>query len=74
MVTKYTNKCLNAAMLSFLKKTFERLLDNQDCALIEFNAEEDHVHLLIEVHPSIEPAKMINSLKTTSSRLQQFPL
>jgi putative transposase len=56
-------------MLSFLKKTFERLLDNQDCALIEFNAEEDHVHLLIEVHPSIQPAKMINSLKTTSSRL-----
>lgn len=69
LVTKYRNKCFNAEMLSFLKNTFNRLLSNQDCSLLEFNGEQDHVHLLLEVHPSIEPAKLINSLKTTSSRL-----
>ncbi len=52
-----------------MKDTFGRLLDNQDCSLLEFNGEKDHVHLLLEVHPSIEPAKLVNSLKTTSSRL-----
>jgi len=69
LVTKYRNKCFNLEMLSFLKKTVERLLSNQDCSLLEFNGEGDHVHLLLEVHPSIEPARLVNSLKTTSSRL-----
>lgn len=69
LVTKYRNKCLNKDMIGFLEGEFRRLLLNQDCGLVEFNGEEDHVHLLIEMHPSIQPSKLINSLKTASSRL-----
>ena len=56
-------------MIDSLKSHFSRLLEMNDCALIEFNGEHDHVHLLIELHPSIEPAKLINNLKTVSSRM-----
>ncbi|MGB4497751.1 MAG: IS200/IS605 family transposase, partial [Methylococcaceae bacterium] len=37
--------------------------------LVEFNGEEDHVHLLIDAHPSMDLSKFINSIKTVSSRL-----
>jgi len=40
-----------------------------DCSLVEFNGESDHVHALISLHPSVEPAKLINSIKTISSRM-----
>ena len=37
--------------------------------LIEFGGEEDHIHLLLDMHPNIMPSRFINSLKTVSSRL-----
>ena len=70
-VTKYRNKCLNAEIIDSLGSHFSRLLEMKDCSLIEFNGEDDHVHLLIELHPSIEPSKLINNLKTVSSRMMK---
>ena len=37
--------------------------------LVECNGEADHVHLLVSLPPTAEPAKFANNLKTTSSRL-----
>jgi putative transposase len=70
-VTKYRNKCLNNDALNWLEVEFRRLLINNDCTLDEFNGEEDHVHLLISLHPAIAPASLINALKTTTSRLMK---
>lgn len=36
--------------------------------LIEFNGETDHIHLLIQYTPQTELSKLINNLKTVSSR------
>ena len=36
--------------------------------LIEFNGEVDHVHILIQYNPQTELSKLINNLKTVSSR------
>ena len=36
--------------------------------VLEFGGEADHVHLLLEMNPSIQPSKYINNLKTVSSR------
>jgi putative transposase len=43
--------------------------------LIEFNSEPDHVQLLLETHPKIDLSKLVNNLKTVSSRLirRDFP-
>jgi len=53
---------------SRLNDVFTRLLDRWDAKLLEFNGEEDHVHLLIELNPTIQPSKLVNNLKTVSSR------
>jgi putative transposase len=68
-VTKYRRACLTGEILDFIEQEFARLLADADCELVSFNGEDDHVHTLIALHPSIEPAKLINTLKTVSSRL-----
>lgn len=45
------------------------MLELNDCKLDVFNGEADHVHAIISLHPAIEPAKLINTLKTVTSRL-----
>ncbi|MDJ0577529.1 MAG: IS200/IS605 family transposase, partial [Xenococcaceae cyanobacterium MO_234.B1] len=32
-------------------------------------AESDHCHLLVELYPDVAPSKLVNTLKTVSSRL-----
>lgn len=46
----------------------EELLEKWDCKLVEFNGEEDHVHLLFQYHPDVELSKLVNNLKSVSSR------
>jgi putative transposase len=36
---------------------------------VEFGGEDDHVHLLLTLPPSLELSGFVNNLKTTSSRL-----
>lgn len=36
---------------------------------MEFNGEQDHVHLLMELPPSQALAGVVNSLKSVSSRM-----
>ena len=41
--------------------------------LIEFNGEQDHVHLLVNYPPKVQLSKLVNSLKGVSSRkLKQY--
>lgn len=48
---------------------FARLCENQKCQLTSFNAESDHCHLLVELYPDVAPSRLVNTLKTVSSRL-----
>ena len=40
-----------------------------DAVLIEFNGEDDHVHLLINDPPKVASSNLVNSLKGASSRI-----
>ncbi len=55
-------------MIERLHELFESLLDKWDCKIVEFNGEADHVHLLFQYHPEIQLSKLVNSLKSVSSR------
>ena len=68
-VTKYRRKAINADMLKRLEEIFSRLCQNQKSELIEFGGEADHVHLLVDLSPDIAVSKLVNTLKTISSRL-----
>lgn len=46
-----------------------------ECELVEFNGEDNHVHLLVNFPPKVAVTKLVNSLKGVSSRRlrQEFP-
>ena len=59
-------------MLSRLKTIFDDLLRKWRCRLIEFGGKSDHVHLLVDAHPSMDLSRMIGNLKTVSDlRIRQ---
>lgn len=68
LVTKYRHKVFTDIMLERLKELSTELLGKWDCELLEFGGETDHIHLLIDAHPSLELSKLINNLKTVTSR------
>lgn len=56
-------------MLNRLEEIFDGTLKKWEGSLVEFNGESDHVHALISVNPKTQPSKLVNNLKTVSSRL-----
>lgn len=76
LTTKYRRKVLTDPMLTRLEAIFTALMEKWEGRLIEFNSwagdpssgERDHVHLLLQYTPQTEPSKLINNLKTVSSR------
>jgi REP-associated tyrosine transposase len=69
LVTKYRRKAITKEMLERLRMIFGETLEKWRCELIEFNGETDHVHMLIQTNPAVQLSKLINNLKTVSSRL-----
>jgi putative transposase len=69
LVTKYRKKCFTNEMLIKLEFIFKDLCKKWEIELEAFNGEQDHVHLLLDLHPNILPSILINNLKTVSSRL-----
>jgi len=67
-ITKNHIKTLSPIILLKLESHFQRICNNAGCKLIEFNGKEDHMHLLIDASPNIAPSRLVNTLKTISSR------
>jgi len=74
-VTKYRKQIFNNDMLILIKDVFETLLNSNGCTLIEYNGEQDYIHILISLHPTIAISRLVNVLKGVSSRhiRQQYP-
>jgi len=68
LTTKYRRKLFTKAMLDRTHEILEDLLSKWECKIVEFNGEENHIHLLFQYHPGIELSKLVNSLKTVTSR------
>ncbi|NEO55894.1 MAG: IS200/IS605 family transposase [Okeania sp. SIO3B5] len=69
LVTKYRQKVINSQILERLNQIFSETCQKWECELVEFSAEVDHVHLLINFNPKVQLSKFIANLKTVSSRL-----
>ena len=68
-VTKYRKKVFTKKILCDLKTIFENVCLDFEAQLVEFDGEEEHVHLLINYPPKVAISKLVNSLKGVSSRL-----
>lgn len=75
LTPKYRRPVFDDAMLTRLEGIYVNLMEKWEGKLIEFNGEADHVHLLIQYNPQTQPSKLINNLKTVSSRYlrKEFP-
>jgi len=67
-VTKYRRKVLTQEIRDFLETSFQGVLEHWKCELIEFGGEEDHVHLLIGIHPALDISELINNMKSATSK------
>jgi putative transposase len=68
LVTKFRRKSLTSDILERMQLILRELLAKWKCDLIEFGGEADHIHLLFETHPSVELSKLVNNIKTVTSR------
>lgn len=66
-VTKYRRDALTAEMGVVLETVYRETCQQMDCALLEFGFEDDHVHLLVDVHPRLAVATLVGRLKGKSS-------
>ena len=67
-VTKYRRKVITDRMRKHLQQSLAGILADWRCQLIEFGGEEDHIHMLIEIHPALNISTLVNNLKSASSR------
>lgn len=67
-VTKYRRNVLTHDMLTDMEAIMRDVCQDFDATLMEFNGEDDHVHLLVSYPPKVALSTLINSLKGVSSR------
>ena len=75
LVVKYRRKVFDDPMSVFARDIFEKISPSYNITLLEWNHDEDHVHILFKAHPNSELSKFINAYKSASSRLikKEFP-
>ena len=69
LVSKYRKKVFTDEMLTTIEAVMNKNLEKNGCELIEFNGESDHVHLLFQYLPQQQLSRLLNSMKTATSRV-----
>ena len=67
-VPRYRKKVFDADAIERLRNYFRIVCADFEADLVEFDGEQDHVHLLIVYPPKMAVASLVNSLKGVSSR------
>lgn len=62
-VTKYRRDVINVPMLERMEDLVKETCAQMECELVEFNGENDHVHLMVSVHPKIPVSSLVGKLK-----------
>ena len=68
-VTKYRREVFTKEILNDLQVIFAQTCLDFEAELVEFDGEDDHVHLLVNYPPKVAVSNLVNSLKGVSSRL-----
>lgn len=74
-VTKYRRPVFESHHLDRTAEIMRAVCADFETELVEFNGENNHVHLLVNFPPKVALARLVNSLKGVSSRRlrQEFP-
>ena len=75
LVVKYRRKVFDDSISDYARSIFEKISPSYNISLLEWNHDEDHVHIMFKAQPNSELSKFINAYKSASSRLikRDFP-
>lgn len=68
-VTKYRREVFTKAILDDLRPILASVCADFEAELVQFEGEDDHVHLLVNYPPKVAVSHLVNSLKGVSSRM-----
>ena len=68
-VTKYRRGVFTKQILDELSCVFSSVCKDFEAQLVQFDGEDDHVHLLVNYPPKVSVSSLVNSLKGVSSRM-----
>ena len=75
LVVKYRRKIFDDQISERAKEIFEYIAPTYKIQVVEWNHDEDHIHVMFEAQPKTEISKFLNAYKSASSRLlkKEFP-
>ena len=68
-VKKYRREVFTKEILDDLRPIFSSVCADFEAELVEFDGEDDYVHLLVTYPPKVSISNLVNSLKGVSSRM-----
>ena len=63
-MTRYRKKILESQHLARMRSVYIGVAEKNGFQLLEFNSEQDHVHLLLKHPPALSIANLVNHLET----------
>ena len=75
LVTKYRKSVFDDEISERAKALFEAIAPRYKIEILEWNHDQDHVHIFFKAQPKTELSKFINAYKSASSRVlkKEFP-
>ena len=67
LVVAYQRKVINTSIMNTLRQTITEVCDSFTIRIIEFSGEMDHVHLLLEIVPTIRISDLVRTIKSVTS-------
>lgn len=66
-ITKYRKKVFTDFLLKITEETIRETCSQMESELLEFNGEQNHIHLIASVHPKYSLSSFIGKLKGKTS-------
>jgi putative transposase len=75
LVTKYRRKVITPKIGERIDAITRAIVEKHGGVLAEANGEPDHRHFLLDLPPSVQPSRLVCSIKTATSRLirKEYP-
>ena len=75
LVTKFRKKVFDDEVSNRARELFEAIAPNYKIEVLEWNHDQDHIHVLFKAQPKTELSKFINAYKSASSRVlkKEYP-
>lgn len=68
VVVAYRRKVISSLIMQTLRETITEVCESFSVNVLEFSGEMDHVHLLLEIVPTIRISDLIRTIKSVTSR------